>query len=43
VPKVFVETGNMRNAEDARRLETAAYRQRVAVALARGLTAFLTR
>ncbi len=41
VPKVFVETGNMRNAVDARRLASAAYRQREAVALARGLEAFL--
>ncbi len=41
VPKVFIETANMRNAADARRLESAAYRQREAAALARGLTAFL--
>jgi N-acetylmuramoyl-L-alanine amidase len=41
VPKVFVETGNMRNAADARLLESAAYRQREAAALARGLEAFL--
>jgi N-acetylmuramoyl-L-alanine amidase len=41
VPKVFVETGNMRNAEDARRLESAAFRLREARALARGLEAFL--
>ncbi len=41
VPKVFVETGNMKNAIDARRLESAAYRQREAVALARGIEAFL--
>ena len=41
VPKVFIETANMRNAGDARRLESAAYRQREAVALARGLEAFL--
>jgi N-acetylmuramoyl-L-alanine amidase len=38
---VFVETGNMRNAADARLLETAAYRQREAAALARGIEAFL--
>jgi N-acetylmuramoyl-L-alanine amidase len=43
VPKVFVETGNMRNAGDAGRLESAAYRQREAVALAHGLEAFLLR
>ena len=41
VPKVFVETGNMRNPVDARRLESVAYRQREAVALARGLEKFL--
>jgi len=43
VPKVFVETGNMRNAGDAARLESADYRQREAVALARGLETFLLR
>jgi N-acetylmuramoyl-L-alanine amidase len=41
VPKVFIETGNMRNVADARRLESAAYRQREAEALARGIAAFL--
>jgi N-acetylmuramoyl-L-alanine amidase len=41
VPKVFIETGNMRNAGDAKRLESAAYREREAAALARGLEAFL--
>jgi N-acetylmuramoyl-L-alanine amidase len=41
VPKVFVETGNMRNPDDARRLESPAYRQREAAALARGLERFL--
>ena len=30
VPKVLIETGNMRNATDAARLESAAYRQREA-------------
>ena len=43
VPKVFIETGNMRNALDARRLESASYRQREAEALARGIAAFLRR
>ena len=43
VPKVFVETANMRNAADARRLASAAYRQREAVALARGIEDFLRR
>jgi N-acetylmuramoyl-L-alanine amidase len=42
VPKVLIETGNMRNATDARLLESSAYRQREAVALARGLQAFLS-
>ena len=42
VPKMLIETANMRNAIDARRLESAAYRQREAVALARGLEAFLS-
>jgi N-acetylmuramoyl-L-alanine amidase len=42
VPKVLIETANMRNAADARRLESPAYRQREAVALARGLGSFLS-
>jgi N-acetylmuramoyl-L-alanine amidase len=42
VPKVLIETANMRNSGDARRLESAAYRERVAVALARGLESFLS-
>jgi N-acetylmuramoyl-L-alanine amidase len=41
VPKVLIETANMRNADDARRLESPAYRQREALALARGLVAYL--
>jgi N-acetylmuramoyl-L-alanine amidase len=41
VPKVFIETANMRNATDTARLESAAYRQREAEALARGIEAFL--
>jgi N-acetylmuramoyl-L-alanine amidase len=43
VPKVFVETANMRNAWDARRLRSARYRRLEANALARGLAAFLGR
>jgi len=43
VPKVFVETANMRNAADAGRLESPAYRQREAESLARGLEAFVLR
>lgn len=41
VPKVFVETGNLRNSRDAALLESAAFRRRVARALADGLHAFL--
>ena len=41
VPKVFIETANMRNATDTARLESAAYRQREADALASGIEAFL--
>jgi N-acetylmuramoyl-L-alanine amidase len=41
VPKVFIECGNMRNAADAARLSSPAFRQRIARALAAGLTAFL--
>jgi N-acetylmuramoyl-L-alanine amidase len=38
---VFVETGNMRNASDARLLENPAFRERIARALAAGLARFL--
>jgi N-acetylmuramoyl-L-alanine amidase len=41
VPKVLIETANMRNAADAARLESPAYREREAAALARGLASFL--
>jgi N-acetylmuramoyl-L-alanine amidase len=43
VPKVFVETGNMRNAADAALLESPAFRQRIARALADGLRRYLRR
>ena len=43
VPKVFVETGNMRNRLDARLLESARFRERAARALAAGLTRFVAR
>ena len=43
VPKVFVETGNMRNATDARLLSSARFRARAAAALERGLERFLLR
>jgi N-acetylmuramoyl-L-alanine amidase len=41
VPKVFLEAGNMRNAADARLLETPSFREREARALAAALTEFL--
>jgi N-acetylmuramoyl-L-alanine amidase len=41
VPKVFVETGNMRNATDAALLESADFRRRAAQELAVGLDRFL--
>jgi len=41
VPKVIVETGNMRNATDAGLLESADFRQRAAQALAVGIARFL--
>jgi len=41
VPKVFIETGNMRNAADAALLESSDFRQREAQALAAALDRFL--
>jgi N-acetylmuramoyl-L-alanine amidase len=41
VPKVFIETGNMNNATDAAKLESASFRQRAAQALADGIVRFL--
>jgi N-acetylmuramoyl-L-alanine amidase len=41
VPKVFIECANLRNAADARRVTSPAWRQRAATALAAGLTAYL--
>jgi N-acetylmuramoyl-L-alanine amidase len=41
VPKVLVETGNLRNATDAALLTDADFRQRVAQALANGVARFL--
>ena len=41
VPKVLVETGNMRNATDAALLESADFRQHAARALAVGLAHYL--
>jgi N-acetylmuramoyl-L-alanine amidase len=41
VPKVLFETANMRNSTDAALVESSAFRQQVAQALATGLAAFL--
>ncbi len=41
-PAVFIETGNMRSARDARRLERATYRLSVARGIANGIERFLT-
>ena len=41
VPKVFIETGNMGNATDARLIEDPAFRDRVARALMMGIRAFV--
>ncbi|MFB4284477.1 N-acetylmuramoyl-L-alanine amidase [Nonomuraea sp. MTCD27] len=41
VPKVFIETGNMRNAGDAAKLQSPAFRQKIALALANGLQHYL--
>lgn len=42
VPKVFIETANMRNAADAALLEDPAFRQKIAVGIANGLIDFVT-
>ncbi|WP_332873318.1 N-acetylmuramoyl-L-alanine amidase [Actinocorallia populi] len=42
VPKIFIETGNMRNKTDAAKLSDAGFRQRMAVSMAAGLTRYLT-
>ncbi|RCG21883.1 N-acetylmuramoyl-L-alanine amidase [Sphaerisporangium album] len=41
VPKVFIETGNMRNPSDAAKLKDPAFRQRIADSLAKGLQDYL--
>jgi N-acetylmuramoyl-L-alanine amidase len=43
VPKVLIETGNMRSPVDAALLESPAFRERAARALAAGLAAYLAR
>jgi N-acetylmuramoyl-L-alanine amidase len=42
VPKVMLECGNMRNSGDAAKLSSAAFRQRVAAAIAAGLAKYLS-
>jgi N-acetylmuramoyl-L-alanine amidase len=41
VPKIFLEAGNMRNAREAAKFRSPAFRQRIAVALANGLQHYL--
>jgi len=43
VPAVFVETGNMRNAREARRMQQASYRLSVARGITNGIQRFLVR
>ncbi|WP_052865639.1 N-acetylmuramoyl-L-alanine amidase [Streptomyces niger] len=43
VPKVFLECGNMRDAQDAAHLTDPAWRQKAAAGIAEGLTGFLRR
>ena len=43
VPKVFVETANMRNRGDAAQLESPRFRERIARSIAAGLARFLSR
>ncbi|GGK80818.1 hypothetical protein Sme01_44750 [Sphaerisporangium melleum] len=42
VPKVFIETGNMRNASDAAKLKDPRFRQRLAASLVKGLQDYLS-
>jgi N-acetylmuramoyl-L-alanine amidase len=41
VPKVFIETGNMRNGADAKKLESKSFRGKIAKGIYRGLASFL--
>jgi N-acetylmuramoyl-L-alanine amidase len=41
VPKVFLETGNMRNATDAHQLEDPAFREKIAAAVTDAMTTYL--
>jgi N-acetylmuramoyl-L-alanine amidase len=42
VPKVFIETANMRNPTDASKIESVRFRKRIARGIAEGLEQFLT-
>ncbi|MFG1997763.1 N-acetylmuramoyl-L-alanine amidase [Spirillospora sp. NPDC048911] len=42
VPKVFVETGNMRNAGDAAKLSSASFRQRIAASFVTGFVQYFS-
>ncbi|WP_308208028.1 N-acetylmuramoyl-L-alanine amidase [Actinomadura madurae] len=42
VPKVFIECGNMQNKDDAAKLSSASFRQRIAESLAKGFQKYLT-
>jgi N-acetylmuramoyl-L-alanine amidase len=42
VPKVFIETANMRNAADARKVESRKFRKRIARGIAEGVIDFLS-
>ncbi|GAA4197488.1 N-acetylmuramoyl-L-alanine amidase [Streptosporangium oxazolinicum] len=41
VPKIFIESGNMRNPAEAAKFQQPAFRQRIALALANGLQQYL--
>jgi N-acetylmuramoyl-L-alanine amidase len=41
VPKVFIETGNMRNSADAKKLESKSFRKKIAAGIYAGLKRFL--
>ena len=43
VPAVFIECANMRNATDAAKVSSAAWRQQAAAGIVAGITAFLHR
>jgi N-acetylmuramoyl-L-alanine amidase len=43
VPKIFIETGNLRNAQDAALLMSPAFQAREAAGIVRGIADFLAR